>query len=164
VGNAVLRAATDAREQVVQLAADRLEANPVDLMCCDGRIFVQGSPDRGFALGKLARYAQTRGSGPILGHGAFASRVPQSLHSFGTQIVEVEVDEETGEVALIRIIAAHDVRIGKTKGIFALAPVGAHPLEHPSAIRWRTLLAWGVHARRARGSSALRSTPAHGWA
>jgi CO/xanthine dehydrogenase Mo-binding subunit len=70
---------------------------------------VQGSPDRGFTLGELARYAQTRGSGPILGRGAFASRVPQSLHSFGTQMVEVEVDEETGEVTLTRIIAAHDV-------------------------------------------------------
>jgi len=109
VGNAVLRAATDAREQLVQLAADRLEANPVDLTCRDGRIFVQGSPDRGFSLGELVRYAQTRGSGPILGRGSFASRVPQSLHTFGTQIVEVEVDEETGEVALTRIIAAHDV-------------------------------------------------------
>ena len=109
VGNAVLRAATDAREQLVQLAADRLEANPADLTCREGRIFVQGSPDRGFTLGELARYAQTRGAGPILGRGAFASRVPQSLHTFGTQIVEVEVDEETGEVALTRIIAAHDV-------------------------------------------------------
>ena len=109
VGNAVLRAATDAREQLVQLAADRLEANPADLTCREGRIFVQGSPDRGFTLGELARYAQTRGAGPILGRGAFASRVPQSLHTFGTQMVEVEVDEETGEVALTRIIAAHDV-------------------------------------------------------
>ena len=109
VGNAVLRAATDAREQLVQLAADRLEANPADLTCREGRIFVQGSPDRGFTLGELARYAQTRGAGPILGRGAFASRVPQSLHTFGTQIVEVEVDEETGEVALTRVIAAHDV-------------------------------------------------------
>ena len=40
---------------------------------------------------------------------AFSSRVPQSLHPFGTQIVEVEVDEETGEVTLTRIVAAHDV-------------------------------------------------------
>ena len=70
---------------------------------------MQGSPERGFSLGELARYAQTRGAGPILGRGAFASRVPQSLHTFGTQMVEVEVDEETGEVALTRIIAAHDV-------------------------------------------------------
>ena len=29
--------------------------------------------------------------------------------TFGTQIVEVEVDEETGEVTLTRIVAAHDV-------------------------------------------------------
>ena len=69
VGNAVQRAAADAREQLLQLAADRLEANPVDLACRGGRIFVEGSPDRGFALGELVRYAQTRGSGPILGRG-----------------------------------------------------------------------------------------------
>ena len=109
VGNAVQRAAADAREQLVQVAADRLEANPADLTCRDGRIFVQGSPERGFALGELVRYAQTRGSGPILGRGSFSSRLPQSLHPFSTQIVEVEVDEETGEVVLTRIIAAHDV-------------------------------------------------------
>jgi carbon-monoxide dehydrogenase large subunit len=109
VGNAVQRAAADAREQLLQLAADRLEANPIDLACRGGRVFVEGSPDRGFALGELVRYAQTRGSGPILGRGAFSSRAPQSLHPFGTQIVEVEVDEETGEVTLTRIVAAHDV-------------------------------------------------------
>src|SRR5262249_7608576 len=109
VGNAVQHAAADAREQLLQLAADHLEANPADLACRGGRIFVEGSPDRGFALGELVGYAQTRGSGPILGRGAFSSRVPQSLHPFGTQIVEVEVDEETGEVTLTRIVAAHDV-------------------------------------------------------
>jgi len=109
VGNAVQHAAADAREQLLQLAADRLEANPADLACRGGRIFVEGSPDRGFTLGELVRYAQTRGSGPILGRGSFSSRVPQSLHPFSTQIVEVEVDEETGEVTLTRIVAAHDV-------------------------------------------------------
>jgi CO/xanthine dehydrogenase Mo-binding subunit len=109
LGNAVKRAAADAREQLLQMAAERLDANPADLECRDGRIFVKGSPDRGFGLGALARYAQTLGSGPILGRGAFSSRVPQSLHTFGTQIVEVEVDEETGQVALTRIVAAQDV-------------------------------------------------------
>ncbi len=109
VGNAVQRAAADAREQLIQLAADRLEAHPADLACRGGRVFVEGSPERGFALGELVRYAQTRGTGPITGRGAFASRVPQSLHPFSTQIVEVEVDEDTGEVTLTRILAAHDV-------------------------------------------------------
>lgn len=109
VGNAVRRAAADAREQLLQLAAERLEANPADLECRDGRMFVRGSPERGLGLGELARYAQTLGPGPVLGRGSFSSRVPQSLHTFGTQIVEVEVDEATGQVALTRIVAAHDV-------------------------------------------------------
>jgi xanthine dehydrogenase molybdenum-binding subunit len=109
VGNAVKRAATDARDQLLQLAAERLEANVADLECRDSRIFVRGSPERGFGLGELARYAQTLGPGPILGRGSFSSRPPQSLHTFGTQIVEVEVDEETGQVVLTRIVAAHDV-------------------------------------------------------
>ena len=109
LGNAVKHAATDAREQLLQLAAERLDANSADLECRNGRVFVKGSPDRGFELGALAHYAQTLGPGPILGCGAFSSRVPQSLHTFGTQIVEVEVDEETGQVALSRVVAAHDV-------------------------------------------------------
>ncbi|MBI3329081.1 MAG: molybdopterin-dependent oxidoreductase [Nitrospinae bacterium] len=109
LGNAVKRAATDARDQVLQLAAERLEANPADLECREGRVYVKGSPDRGLGLGELARYAQTLGPGPVLGRGSFSSRLPQSLHTFGTQIVEVEVDEETGQVALTRILAAHDV-------------------------------------------------------
>jgi CO/xanthine dehydrogenase Mo-binding subunit len=109
VGNAVKRAATDAREQLLLLAAERLEANLADLECRDGRIFVKGSPERGMGLGELARYAQTLGPGPVLGRGSFSSRVPQSLHTFGTQIVEVEVDEATGQVALTRVLAAHDV-------------------------------------------------------
>jgi CO/xanthine dehydrogenase Mo-binding subunit len=109
MGNAVTRAATDVREQLFHLAADRLEAHPDDMTLEDSRVFVKGSPERGFSLGDLAVYAQTLGPGPILGRGAFSSRMPQSLHCYGTQIVEVEVDEDTGEVNIVRIVAAHDV-------------------------------------------------------
>lgn len=109
MGNAVTRAATDVREQLFHLAADRLEAHPDDMILEDSRVFVKGSPERGFSLGDLAVYAQTLGPGPILGRGAFSSRMPQSLHCYGTQIVEVEVDEDTGEVNIVRIVAAHDV-------------------------------------------------------
>ena len=109
MGNAVTRAATDVREQLFHLAADRLEAHPDDMTLEDSRVFVKGSPERGFSLGDLAVYAQTLGPGPVLGRGAFSSRMPQSLHCYGTQIVEVEVDEDTGEVNIVRIVAAHDV-------------------------------------------------------
>ncbi len=109
MGNAVTRAATDVRAQLLELAAERLEARLEDMTLEDSRIFVQGSPDRGFGIDEMAVYAQSLGPGPILGRGAFSSRVPQSLHCFSTQMVEVEVDEETGEVTLTRIVAAHDV-------------------------------------------------------
>jgi CO/xanthine dehydrogenase Mo-binding subunit len=109
MGNAVTRAATDVRGQLLRLAATRLEARLEDMVLEDGRVFVKGSPERGFGLGDMAVYAQTLGPGPLLGRGAFSSRMPQSLHCFGTQIVEVEVDEETGEVHIVRIVAAHDV-------------------------------------------------------
>jgi CO/xanthine dehydrogenase Mo-binding subunit len=109
MGNAVTRAATDVREQLLHLAATRLEARLEDMALEDGRVFVKGSPERGFGVGEMAVYAQTLGPGPLLGRGAFSSRMPQSLHCFGTQIVEVDVDEETGAVQIVRIIAAHDV-------------------------------------------------------
>jgi CO/xanthine dehydrogenase Mo-binding subunit len=109
MGNAVTRAATDVREQLLHLAAERLEARPEDMLLEDGRVFVKGAPDHGLSIGQLAVYAQTLGSGPILGRGAFSSRMPQSLHCYGTQIVEVEVDEETGAVKILQIVAAHDV-------------------------------------------------------
>ena len=44
-GNGVLRAAENAFEQLAQVAADLLEANPMDLVCREGRWFVEGSPD-----------------------------------------------------------------------------------------------------------------------
>ncbi|HEY7494347.1 MAG TPA: xanthine dehydrogenase family protein molybdopterin-binding subunit [Candidatus Tectomicrobia bacterium] len=109
MGNAVTRAATDVRDQLLHLAATRLEASPEDMTLEDGRVFVKGSPERGFHLGDMAVYAQTLGPGPLLGRGAFSSRMPQSLHCYGTQIVEVDVDEDTGEVTLVRLVAAHDV-------------------------------------------------------
>jgi CO/xanthine dehydrogenase Mo-binding subunit len=109
MGNAVTRAATDVREQLLHLAAESLEARPEDMLLEDGRVFVKGDPDHGLSIGQLAVYAQTLGSGPILGRGAFSSRMPQSLHCYGTQVVEVEVDEETGAVKILQIVAAHDV-------------------------------------------------------
>ena len=51
VGNAVKRAATDARDQLLQLAAERLEANVADLECRDSRIFVKGRRSGALAWG-----------------------------------------------------------------------------------------------------------------
>ena len=51
VGNAVDAAAREVRDQAARIAGDRLEVAVADLVFADGRVFVAGSPDRGFELG-----------------------------------------------------------------------------------------------------------------
>ncbi|MDA8189042.1 MAG: xanthine dehydrogenase family protein molybdopterin-binding subunit [Dehalococcoidales bacterium] len=119
-GGAVKAAAADAKNQLLQVAAEMLEANPKDLVARDGRIYAKGSPDRFLDIAKVARTALSRDHA-ILGRGdrwpsADAKREwvknPRgqvaSAFSFGTAVAEVEVDRETGRVKLLNMVAAHD--------------------------------------------------------
>jgi CO/xanthine dehydrogenase Mo-binding subunit len=61
-GRAVIAAAIEVREQLLDLAADELEAAPDDLELAEGVVRVKGSPERNVAIATLA------GSGtPLLG-------------------------------------------------------------------------------------------------
>lgn len=113
IGNgAVAVAAGDVRKRLEHLAADALEASPEDIEILDGTAFVQGTPARGVTVAELARRAYF---GP---HG-FSSmdEVRLSSHrnydcpetySNGCIIATVEVDAETGVVAIDRIVTVED--------------------------------------------------------
>jgi carbon-monoxide dehydrogenase large subunit len=121
-GNAVMMAARDARDQIYGTAAEMLEANVYDLETKEGKVFVRGFSERYLTLTQISM-AHLRGKGgPILGRGSFAPRnyTPfdvQTGHSehptpfwmYGAHAVEVEVDEETGKVVVLRVSACHDV-------------------------------------------------------
>jgi xanthine dehydrogenase YagR molybdenum-binding subunit len=106
IGPAIQAAALDAKRQLFEVAAPMLEVAPHDLDLRDGNVFVKGQPGRKMAvadvLGKIDPHM-------IQGHG---SRGPnpedKTIHTFGAQAVEVEVDVETGEVTILRVVAAHD--------------------------------------------------------
>jgi CO/xanthine dehydrogenase Mo-binding subunit len=120
-GNAVRLAALDVRNQLAEVAAKRLEANPQDIVFRDRQVYVAGTPDRGLPFDKLVKTAQYSGTGKtILGRGYWA---PEGLevvnfetgqgnmsaaYSFGTQVAEVEVDTETGGVKVTRMAMVHD--------------------------------------------------------
>jgi 4-hydroxybenzoyl-CoA reductase alpha subunit len=118
-GNAVLKAAGDAKKMIVELAGDMLEANPEDIVIEEGLISVKGSPAR-HTLAELADYAFNKRGLPISGKGRFVDRLPPGLtiaeaytknipsFAFGTQAVAVEIDEQTGEVKILKIVAAHE--------------------------------------------------------
>ncbi|MBI2370015.1 MAG: xanthine dehydrogenase family protein molybdopterin-binding subunit [Deltaproteobacteria bacterium] len=115
MGNAMVRAAAEARRQLVALASQLLEVRPDDLVVEGGRVSVRGSPDKGFGFGDLARRAREQGS-PLQAEGVFEAKEPHgeepvSIPSFylvGAGAAEVEVDTETGQVRLLRYVAGAD--------------------------------------------------------
>lgn len=119
-GNAVKRAAADARAQLFEVASDMLEADAQDLVARGGKICVKGAPAAGIDIGKVVRKALIMGR-PIMGRGSFSPDVDQrrewitnprgqlsQAFSFGATVAEVEVDPETGLVKAQRVTCAQD--------------------------------------------------------
>lgn len=123
VGHAVRLAATDAREEMLTRAAEMLEANVEDLDTGGERAFIASAPDRGLSYAEVAKAANIHMKGPIIGKGSYMPSPPppameniegSALHGFPTHayvthIAEVEVDEDTGEVEVLRMICSHDI-------------------------------------------------------
>ena len=108
VGRAVKAAAEDARQQLFAIAAERLEANPEDLESVGGEIRVKGSPDKSLPFRRLAGITTGFGAlyAPIVGRGSITAR--KQAPGFTVQAAEVEVDQDTGEVTLLRWTTAQD--------------------------------------------------------
>ena len=123
MGNASLRAAREAKEQLLRIAGEKLEANPGDLEFRERRIWVRGSPERSIGFAEVARLTHSLGDGPVLGRGSFVGRpaaydpgIAEGFTAdgvigpcFATQIAEVAVDEETGVVQVLNVANAQDV-------------------------------------------------------
>ncbi len=117
-GRAILAAAGDAREQILDAGAVELEADREDLELVDGAVRVKGAPDRSVTIGDLAGAGTIhgKGSGDVpeapagqtggcvgrLGNETFLA--PQLI----THAAHVKVDRATGVVRVLRIAAAHD--------------------------------------------------------
>ncbi|MBI4278411.1 MAG: xanthine dehydrogenase family protein molybdopterin-binding subunit [Armatimonadetes bacterium] len=107
VGPAVRMAADEARRNLLQVAASMLEAAAKDLFIEHGRIRVRGVPERSLAVAEVTRRLTNF---TIEGRG-FRAPNPEhlTLRTFGVQFAEVEVDTETGEIRVLRIVAVHDI-------------------------------------------------------
>ncbi|MDO8616428.1 MAG: xanthine dehydrogenase family protein molybdopterin-binding subunit [Dehalococcoidia bacterium] len=108
VGRAVKEAAEDAKRQMLEVAARRLEAAPEDLEMADGVIRVKGSDDKSLTFERLGRLT-TNFAAPyaaIVGRGTITSR--KWAPGFTAQAAEVEVDPETGEVTILGFAVAQD--------------------------------------------------------
>ena len=119
-GRAVLVAAEDAKRQIFEGLEDLWEISPKDLRAVDGRIFVSGVPSKSISFEEALKVCQRSGKvGPIIGKGFFEpSSERLSVHDgsgnfslaygFSAQVVEVEIDPETGDVKVLDVVAAND--------------------------------------------------------
>ncbi|PYN87005.1 MAG: carbon monoxide dehydrogenase [Candidatus Rokuibacteriota bacterium] len=111
-GSAVTRAAEKIIERGRRIAAGMLEAAPEDLVHRDGKFTVAGT-DRGVTLANVARAAYVprqlpKGMEP--GFSEEASFTPPAVtFPNGSHICEVEVDEDTGAVRVVRHTVVDDV-------------------------------------------------------
>ena len=128
-GIAVVRAAEEARRLLLQEAGDMLEANPADLSTREGEIFIRGISQPKATVAEVANFALLRKKGKrIRGSGQdepdttkmdpTKQTSPCSTYSFACQAVEVEVDDRTGEIKVLKVWTAND-------GGNILNPVGA---------------------------------------
>jgi len=111
-GSAVLRATDKIVERGRRIAARTLEAASEDVVFRDGRFSVAGT-DRGVAFADVARTAyQPRQLPPGMEPGfseTAAFTPPAVTFPNGCQICEVEIDEDTGALTIVRHTVVDDV-------------------------------------------------------
>jgi 4-hydroxybenzoyl-CoA reductase subunit alpha len=120
VGNAAIDAAKNLKNVLIAAAARKLEVRPDDVECL-GEVYRAGAQDQGLTFNEVVTEA-LKDSGTITVTGNY-STIPESHggkkyrgaaiggtmgYSYSAQVVEVTVDEETGEITVDQVWVAHD--------------------------------------------------------
>ena len=111
-GGALMNAVKKIKDKCKIVAAHLLEASADDIDYLDGKFFVKGSPSKAKTIQDIALMANVAWNYPKdLEPGLEASAFfdpPNFVYPFGAHIAVVEVDSDTGEVALKRYVAVDD--------------------------------------------------------
>jgi len=119
-GNAVVMAAREARQKLLSVASEKLEASPSDLRIENGTIHVVGLAEHGMTVAEAARlHIFRKGGEGIYTRATYDAPTEMAdkqtfygnvapAYSFAAQAVEVEVDTETGQVNVLDSFVADD--------------------------------------------------------
>lgn len=117
-GMAVKKAAADAKQHLVKLAAELLQCSPEDIEIKKAIVTCKSEPNKTMPFAEVCKQAHLMGK-QFIGfawHDNFTADVDPvtnqgdaySSYIYATQVADVEVDTETGEVTVLRVAAAHD--------------------------------------------------------
>ena len=121
-GRAVVAAANEIRDRLLDMAAEKLEAAKGDLELVDGKVQVKGSPEKHVTIAELA--GEAAGGAQLLAAGSTEPPSAPELEGsacigrmgmdswvapgFFCHAVHVKVDRETGVTRVLKVAAAHD--------------------------------------------------------
>ncbi len=119
-GNAARTAAQKIKKVLFDIAGRDLQADPHRLYAKDGWIILEDDPQKRIPVSRAAKIAYSEANDPLpIAYGTYdpdvtsldaetGQGIPFETYVFGTQIAEVEVDDETGEVEVLKVTAVHD--------------------------------------------------------
>jgi len=105
-GNAVRLAVADVRTRILEVASDLLHAPEDRLELAEGMVRVCGN-GCAIPLHEVTKVCHRMGVN-LLGSAWFSGEHAPAGHTFMTAVADVEVDEETGEVHVLKVVNAHD--------------------------------------------------------
>ena len=117
VGGAVCQAAYNLKQEILATAAELLDCPPGDLMLDENRVVSRVDGQKALSLAEVAqeldRIGKSRKVPGLFDHSPLFPKEtrPEYVPYFvtGAQLAEVRVNLSTGEVQVLRMVAAHDV-------------------------------------------------------
>jgi CO/xanthine dehydrogenase Mo-binding subunit len=119
-GNAIAVAAQRTRDKILEIASKEMEIDAADLEIDDGEVVAKGAPDRRLGVADVAAAATWTHGDLITGSGAWmvpysepdpqtGECEPHAAISYAACVAEIEVDDETGDVQVLKLIQVYDV-------------------------------------------------------
>jgi carbon-monoxide dehydrogenase large subunit len=102
-GGSAYEAAKKAREEILRIAVQAMNALPEELILYNGGV-THGRAERRMTFAEIAEANQ----GSIVGEGHYANMADGPETSIVAQVAEVEVDTQTGEVQVRKLTTAHN--------------------------------------------------------
>ncbi len=112
-GNTTLKAATELRSKVVDIAAGILEAAEADLELSDGSVWVKGTPSASMSLAEIAALAYLNSDALPAGiepglEVTTRWKAPPFTYSNACHMCTVEIDPATGGITILRYVVSED--------------------------------------------------------
>ena len=103
---AIRAAALDVKQQLLTMAADHLKLPASDLEVRGGEVVSKSDPSKKATLGQIPAFSRRA---LLVGIGYRGPNPPgKAINPFAVQFAEVEVNTKTGEIKVLRFVAAHD--------------------------------------------------------